>query len=70
MRLDYGTRMSYSPIALPMGRIRKPTLEECTTLPMSFEKFNSYESMLLLTPELFFTEIIKGDAKTAWESTP
>lgn len=70
MRLDYGTRMSYSPIVLPMGRIRKPTLEDCTTFPMSFEKFNSYESMLLLTPELFFAEIIKGDAKTAWESTP
>lgn len=70
MRLDYGTRMSYSPIALPFGTIKKPTLEECTTLPMSFDKFNSYESMLLLTPDLFFTDIIKGEVRETWKSMP
>lgn len=68
MKLDYGTRISYSPIGLPFGLIRKPTLEECTTYPMSFEKFNSYESMLLLTPDLFFTEIAKEDIKETWLS--
>ena len=68
MKLDYGTRMSYSPIATPYGLIRKPTLEDCTTYPMSFDKFNAYESMLLLTPELFFTEIAKGKLQEIWES--
>ena len=68
MKLEYGARMSYSPIMSRVGLIRKPTLEECVTYPMSFEKFNAYESMLLLTPELFFTEIAKGKIKEIWDS--
>lgn len=57
-KLDYGTLLSFSPIELSIGHIRKPTLQEIADI--TFDNFYSYEVLLKLTPGTYYT-IIKKD---------
>ena len=69
MKFDYGTQLSPYPIELSIGALRKPKLRDIAEPPMSFERFNFYEVMLKMSPELYFTEIGKDSGGLeAWES--
>lgn len=64
--LDYGTLLCPKPIKLSIGSLRKPSLSEIYEL--TFERFISYEALLKLTPESYYTEL-KGDVgKAEWEN--
>lgn len=66
MILDYGTQISFEPIKLGIGTIKKPTLREISQI--SFAKFQLYESILKLQPKDFFTtENIDNSIKEFWE---
>lgn len=52
MILDYGTQISFEPIKLAVGTIKKPTLREISKI--SFAKFQLFESILRLEPQDFF----------------
>ena len=64
--LDYGTLLSPKPIKLSIGSLRKPKLLEIYDI--SFERFISYESILKLTPEMYYTELLGEDGKKQWNS--
>ena len=66
MQIDYGTLLSYSPIKLSIGTLKKHTLREIGDL--TFEKFNFYESFLVLTPEFYYTKLGNEQGKAYWES--
>lgn len=70
MKLSQGIQISYSPITLPIGNIRKPKLKDIADTQsvhkMSFEKFYYYEFLISITPEEFFKSI--KDGKNLWES--
>ena len=65
MRFDYGTQLNPNPIPLSIGTLKKPTLNEISTL--TFDKFNMFEAFLKMTPERFFTKF-KKDGKEFWDS--
>lgn len=65
MRFDYGTQLSPNPIKLSIGTLKKPTLNEISTL--TFEKFDIYEAFLKMTPERFFSKF-KNGGQEYWDS--
>lgn len=65
MRFDYGTQLNPNPIPLSIGTLKKPTLNEISTL--TFDKFNMFEVFLKMTPERFFTKF-KEDGQKYWDS--
>jgi hypothetical protein len=71
-RLDYGTQISFAPIRLSIGNIRKPTLGEIAdTEKMGFDKFYFMEFLAKMTPKDYFTKLLKeADGVEKWESIP
>lgn len=65
MKLDYGTQLSYAPIKLSIGTIRKPTLADIADI--TFNVFEHYESLMKLTPEFFLSQINVDGGGTFWE---
>lgn len=68
MKLDYGTQLSYEPIMLSIGTLRKPTLREISKL--SFDNFNIFESFLKMTPEFFYETFNGDEGKEYWNTLP
>lgn len=70
MKLDYGTQLSPSPISLSIGTLLKPKLKDITNSKkgMSFNKFNYYEVLIKMTPELFYTKIKGESGLEYWNS--
>lgn len=66
MKLDYGTQISPSPIKLSIGTLIKPTLQNISEL--SFDKFNYYEVLIKMSPEIFYTKIKGDDGLNYWNS--
>ena len=65
MILDYGTQISFEPIKLAVGTIKKPTLREISKI--SFAKFQLFESILRLEPQDFFeNDKIDNSIKEFW----
>ena len=65
MILDYGTQISFEPIKLAVGTIKKPTLREISKI--SFAKFQLFESILRLKPQDFFeNDKIDNSIKEFW----
>ena len=64
--LDYGTLLSPKPIKLSIGSLRKPKLSEIYDL--TFDRFVSYESLLKLTPEVYYTELRGEEGKAEWDT--
>lgn len=71
-RLDYGTQISFDPIRLSIGTIRKPTLADISdTEKMGFDKFYFMEFLAKLTPEDYYTKLLKEEnGAEKWESIP
>lgn len=65
MILDYWELISYSPIKLSIGSIRKPKLEEIDSI--TFALFSTYEAFLKLTPKQYYSNIIFDGEKNKWE---
>ncbi len=59
MKLDYGTQLSSFPIKLSIGTLRKPTLNEIGKI--TFDKFIFYEFLIKMTPELYYTKLLKNN---------
>jgi len=70
MIFDYGTQLSPDPILLSIGTLKKPKLKDIsnTTTHMSFDKFNYYEVLIKMNPEIFYTKIKGDDGKEYWNS--
>lgn len=66
MILEYGTLYSPDPIELSIGAIRKPTLREISKI--SFERFSYYETFMKITPETYYTQVLKEQGKSYWDS--
>ncbi len=67
MRLDYGTQLSPVPITLSIGTLRKPTLKEISQI--TFDRFSFYEFFLKLSPETYYTKLLKeNDGEAFWDS--
>lgn len=66
MKLDYGTQLSFDPVLLSIGTLKKPKLKEISAL--SFTKFDQYEIWLKMTPKNFFTKIKGDEGATYWDS--
>lgn len=67
MKLDYGTQISPFPIKLSVGTLKKPTLKEIAE--MTFDKFSFYEFLLKMTPEMYYTKLLKNNGGVAlWNS--
>ena len=65
MILDYGTQISFEPIKLAVGTIKKPTLRVISKI--SFAKFQLFESILRLKPQDFFeNDKIDNSIKEFW----
>ena len=64
--LDYGTLLGPKPIKLSIGSLRKPKLSEIYDL--TFDRFISYESLLKLTPEMYYTELKGDEGKAEWNT--
>lgn len=60
MHLDYGTQLSFSPIVLPIGTIKKPLLRDISDI--TFSTFYFYEFLLKLTPEDYYDTIVKDES--------
>lgn len=71
-RLDYGTQISFDPIRLSIGTIRKPTLADISdTEKMGFDKFYFMEFLAKMTPEDYYTKLLKEEnGAEKWESIP
>lgn len=69
-RLDYGTQISFDPIRLSIGTIRKPTLADISdTEKMGFDKFYFMEFLAKMTPEDYYTKLLKEEnGAEKWES--
>lgn len=69
-KLDYFTALSYEPIMLSVGIIRKPTLKDVSVL--TFPAFELYQSLLVLTPEKYYQsfgyELGLEKTKNLWDS--
>ena len=66
MILDYGTQISFEPIKLAVGTIRKPTLRDISKI--SFAKFQLFESILRLQPQDFFeNDKVDNSIKEFWD---
>lgn len=70
MRFDYGTQLSPDPIVLSIGTLVKPKLKDISNAQthMSFEKFNYYEVLIKMSPEIFYTKIKGDEGKKYWNS--
>jgi len=67
MKLEYGTLLCPDPIKLSMGTIKQPTLRDIREL--SFEKFGAYELYMKITPEEYYTQILKPNGgEKIWDS--
>ena len=67
MELDYGTQISPFPIKLSIGTLKKPKLRDIAE--MSFDKFAFYEFMLKMTPEMYYTKLLKkSGGEQLWSS--
>lgn len=55
MKLDYWTMISPDPIVMNFGTVRKPKLREISN--GGIQQFNFMESLLVMTPEIYFTKI-------------
>lgn len=71
-KLDYGTQISFSPIRLSIGNIRKPTLGEIAdSKKMGFEKFYFMEFLAKMTPEDYYNKLLKEEnGADKWNSIP
>lgn len=65
MKLSYGEQLSPNPIKLSIGTLKKPKLREIANI--GFDEFSMYEVLMKLTPERYYTEILK-DGKEYWDS--
>ena len=65
MKLDYFTMISPDPIVMNFGTVRKPTLGEISQTGM--QQFNFMESLLVMTPEVYFTKVNPASA-SVWDS--
>lgn len=68
MKFDYGTQLSPSPIVLSIGTLIKPKLQRIAEPPMSFDKFNYYEALIKMSPEIFYTKIKGKEGVEYWNS--
>lgn len=68
IELDYWTLLSPPDqyIYLTIGKLRKPTLREIGVL--SFDRFNFFEVLSKLTPELYYTKVLGEQGKSQWNS--
>lgn len=67
MILDYGTQISFEPIKLAVGTIKKPTLRDISKI--SFAKFQLFESILRLQPQDFFeNDEVDNSIKEFWDN--
>ena len=65
MKLDYWTLISPDPIVMNFGTVRKPTLGEISKT--GIQQFNFMESLLVMTPEIYFTKI-NPEKYSVWDS--
>lgn len=70
MKFDYGTQINPYPIVLSIGTLVKPKLKDIADQKqgMSFDKFNYFEVLIKMNPEIFYTKIKGDDGKKYWES--
>lgn len=66
MKLDYGTQLSFDPISLSIGTLKKPKLKDISSI--TFDKFEVYEIWLKMTPEKFYTKIKGKEGIKYWDS--
>lgn len=64
MILEYGTQLSPSPILLSIGSIKKPKLREIADI--TFGKFNFYEILTKMTPDVYYEKVLQKPDKK-WE---
>lgn len=65
-KLDYFTQLSFEPITLSIGRIKKPTIREISKL--TFDKFSFFEFLVKMTPEDYYTKLMeKNGGIDKWE---
>lgn len=64
MRLDYGSQLSPYPLELSIGTLVKPKLSDIAKI--TFDKFNYFEVLITLTPELFFSGFADDMGKEYW----
>lgn len=70
MKLDYYTALSFAPIKLSVGTIRKPTLNDISEL--TFPVFEFYQLFIDMTPKRYYksigAELKYEDKKNAWDN--
>ena len=67
VELDYGTLLAPYPIKLSIGTLLKPKLSEIYDL--SFDRFAMYESLTKMTPEVYYTEVLRTNGgEEKWNS--
>ena len=64
MRLDYGSQLSPYPLELSIGTLLKPKLSDIAKI--TFDKFNYFEVLITLTPELYFSSFADDAGMEYW----
>ena len=68
-KLDYGTMLSPYPIVLSIGTLRKPKLSEIANDSiLGFGKFSYYQTLIRLTPEIYFEKLANEELKKEFNS--
>lgn len=68
-KLDYGTMLSPYPIVLSIGTLRKPRLSEIADDSiLGFGKFSYYQTLIRLTPEIYFEKLANEELKKEFNS--
>lgn len=67
MKLSYFELLSYEPILLSIGSLKKPKLKDISEL--SYHKFMLFEFLLIMTPKLYYTKLLnKKNGEEIWNS--
>ena len=67
MLLDYGTQLSYEPILLSIGSLRKPRLREIAHI--TFSLFTTFEFFMKCTPKEYYTKALRDNGGVEkWEA--
>ena len=65
MKLDYATLISPSPLALEqIGNVKSPTLKEIFSPDITYQGYNLFLSLLLMTPQIYFEKV--NPSKFSW----
>lgn len=66
INLDYGTQLSFTPIKLSIGTIKKPQLKDIAEI--SFDRFAVFQAFIKMTPEAYYLVYKGEEGKEQWKN--